>query len=102
MIWSWYLADDTQFYVIGLIILLISTRYSIFASVTTGVLLVAAWSTTAVITLYTNHKPRYSTGHISSKLIEYTYTYPIYKGQQQNHFFYPKYQEKMSSQRQKL
>lgn len=52
------MADDTQFYVIGLIMLLLSTRYKIFATGATGVLLVMAWITTAVITLYTNHKPR--------------------------------------------
>jgi len=59
VIWSWYLADDTQFYILGLIILLLSTRYKKFSVIATGFLLFVAWITTAIITLYTNHKPRY-------------------------------------------
>ena len=26
MLWSWYLADDTQFYVLGIILLILATR----------------------------------------------------------------------------
>ncbi|KAL0276270.1 UNVERIFIED_CONTAM: hypothetical protein PYX00_003876 [Menopon gallinae] len=57
MIWSWYLADDTQFYFLGLMILLISSRYAKFATFFTGILLASSWVTTAIITLYTQHKP---------------------------------------------
>lgn len=27
MLWSWYLSDDTQFYVIGAVMLILATRY---------------------------------------------------------------------------
>jgi hypothetical protein len=27
MLWSWYLADDTQFYVLGAILLIIAVKY---------------------------------------------------------------------------
>lgn len=27
MLWSWYLADDTQFYVLGVMLLILATRY---------------------------------------------------------------------------
>lgn len=33
MLWSWYLANDTQFYIIGILILLISVRFDTSLSV---------------------------------------------------------------------
>ncbi|XP_046986287.1 nose resistant to fluoxetine protein 6-like [Schistocerca americana] len=57
MIWSWYLANDTQFYALGMILLLVSSVYFKTAVVTMFTLLVCSWITTAVITLNTNHTP---------------------------------------------
>lgn len=33
MLWSWYLANDTQFYIIGILILLVSVRFDTSLSV---------------------------------------------------------------------
>ncbi|KAK6641346.1 hypothetical protein RUM44_013055 [Polyplax serrata] len=57
MIWSWYLADDTQFYFLGLILLLLSSRYVKGTTILTGIFVVSSWITTIVITLHTQHKP---------------------------------------------
>lgn len=87
MIWSWYLANDTQFYVVGIIILIIAARYVLIsrrekscklllvtprnaftratfcryiplAMFLTIFLLIGSWITTATITLKTQHVPR--------------------------------------------
>ncbi|GLV44125.1 uncharacterized protein CBL_12579 [Carabus blaptoides fortunei] len=55
MMWSWYLANDTQFYVLGVPILLIALKYRLLALVLGSVCLVASWITTAVLSLYTEH-----------------------------------------------
>lgn len=46
MLWSWYMANDTQFYVLGILLLLLSIKY--FKAVVVGVLLiiVSSWFTT--------------------------------------------------------
>lgn len=46
MLWSWYLANDTQFYIIGAIILIVAIRHFNFAAVTLGIFMVSAWLTT--------------------------------------------------------
>ncbi|XP_076232213.1 nose resistant to fluoxetine protein 6-like [Calliopsis andreniformis] len=57
MIWSWYVADDTQFYIVGAVILVLATnhfRIAIFALTT---LLLSSWLTTGYIALVNNHMP---------------------------------------------
>jgi peptidoglycan/LPS O-acetylase OafA/YrhL len=46
MLWSWYLANDTQFYIIGAIILIIALKHFKFAASILGTFLVSAWVTT--------------------------------------------------------
>ncbi|XP_078045427.1 nose resistant to fluoxetine protein 6 [Augochlora pura] len=49
MLWSWYMANDTQFYVLGILLLLLSVR---FLKVVAGVvlfLLVSSWFTTFLV-----------------------------------------------------
>lgn len=48
MLWSWYLANDTQFYIIGAIILIIAVRHFKFAAVTLAIFMVSAWMTTGL------------------------------------------------------
>ncbi|XP_037932591.1 nose resistant to fluoxetine protein 6-like [Teleopsis dalmanni] len=57
MLWSWYLANDTQFYIIGVVILIIGVRHFKFSAFTTIVFLVSSWITTAVIAFSNNHRP---------------------------------------------
>lgn len=57
MLWSWYLANDTQFYIIGAIILIIGVRHFRVSACTMSVLLVISWITTAVIAFSNNHRP---------------------------------------------
>ncbi|XP_015433629.1 PREDICTED: nose resistant to fluoxetine protein 6-like [Dufourea novaeangliae] len=57
MVWSWYLANDTIFYIIGTIILIISQRFLSAAGFMTIFILIVSWITTAVITLRTQHVP---------------------------------------------
>ncbi|XP_071451520.1 O-acyltransferase like protein-like [Hetaerina americana] len=57
MSWSWYLANDTQFYIVGTIILIIAVNYFWLAAGMVVVFMLSAWSTTAVITIYTEHTP---------------------------------------------
>ncbi|XP_011054574.1 PREDICTED: nose resistant to fluoxetine protein 6-like isoform X1 [Acromyrmex echinatior] len=57
MLWSWYLADDTQFYIVGGVILILATNhFKIAASALVG-LLVSSWITTGYIALVNNHMP---------------------------------------------
>ncbi|KAJ8983899.1 hypothetical protein NQ317_006703 [Molorchus minor] len=54
MLWSWYVANDTQFYVIAAVMLLIAVRGSRhvkFVAVSIGVLLLASWITTFIIAM---------------------------------------------------
>jgi len=48
MLWSWYLANDTQFYIIGAIILIIAIKHFKFAASTLTVFLLSAWITTGI------------------------------------------------------
>jgi peptidoglycan/LPS O-acetylase OafA/YrhL len=48
MLWSWYLANDTQFYIIGAIILIVAIRHFNFAAATLGIFMVSAWVTTGL------------------------------------------------------
>ncbi|XP_055846411.1 nose resistant to fluoxetine protein 6 [Episyrphus balteatus] len=57
MLWSWYLANDTQFYIIGAIILIVAVRHFKLAATTMFVFLFSSWITTAIIAFRNNHKP---------------------------------------------
>lgn len=57
MLWSWYLANDTQFYIIGAIILIVAVRHFKIAASTLFVFLLSSWITTAIIAFRNNHKP---------------------------------------------
>lgn len=46
MLWSWYLANDTQFYLIGSIILIVAIRHFKFAAATLVTFVLSAWITT--------------------------------------------------------
>ena len=49
MLWSWYLANDTQFYLLGAIILIVAIRHFKLAATTMVFFMVAAWLTTGNI-----------------------------------------------------
>ncbi|XP_071451418.1 nose resistant to fluoxetine protein 6 [Hetaerina americana] len=57
MLWSWYLADDTQFYALGIIILILAVSHFRLAAVTTATFLISSWCTTAFIAFQNNHLP---------------------------------------------
>ncbi|GLV44148.1 uncharacterized protein CBL_12556 [Carabus blaptoides fortunei] len=57
MLWSWYLSDDTQFYIVGAIILILANSYFKTASVLLVLLLVSSWSTTGYIAFVNSHMP---------------------------------------------
>lgn len=57
MVWSWYLANDTQFFVIGVIVLIFSIRhFKIACTMMVGILL-TAWTTTTYIAYDNNFIP---------------------------------------------
>ncbi|XP_011695435.1 PREDICTED: nose resistant to fluoxetine protein 6 isoform X2 [Wasmannia auropunctata] len=57
MLWSWYLADDTQFYIVGGVILVLATNHFKIAACALVSLLVSSWVTTGYIALVNNHMP---------------------------------------------
>ncbi|XP_011632801.1 nose resistant to fluoxetine protein 6 [Pogonomyrmex barbatus] len=46
MMWSWYMANDTQFYVLGILLLLLSVKYFKTAVTIVSLLIVSSWFTT--------------------------------------------------------
>lgn len=46
MLWSWYMANDMQFYVLGIFLLLLSVRYFRAVVATILLLMVSSWFTT--------------------------------------------------------
>ncbi|XP_045505733.1 nose resistant to fluoxetine protein 6-like [Colias croceus] len=58
MVWSWYMANDTQFYVVGIILLLISVKHVKFATISLILLLVSSWVTTIYISVWYAYKAR--------------------------------------------
>ncbi|KAK9881174.1 hypothetical protein WA026_014522 [Henosepilachna vigintioctopunctata] len=61
MLWSWYVANDTQFYFVASILLIIgvrSNRHLKVAAVLTGVFLVTSWISTFVIAMKYNYVAR--------------------------------------------
>ncbi|CAL7947868.1 unnamed protein product [Xylocopa violacea] len=57
MIWSWYVADDTQFYIVGAVILVLATNHFKIATFAMTTLLLSSWLTTGYIALVNNHMP---------------------------------------------
>ncbi|PNF31216.1 hypothetical protein B7P43_G14861 [Cryptotermes secundus] len=57
MLWSWYLADDTQFYVLGCALLILAVSYFRVAAVLTIIFLISSWFTTAFIAYNNRHNP---------------------------------------------
>lgn len=59
MLWSWYLADDTQFYVLGVILLILATRLNHIrlSAATLLTFMVSSWCTTAYIAYSNQHMP---------------------------------------------
>ncbi|XP_076160360.1 nose resistant to fluoxetine protein 6 isoform X2 [Ptiloglossa arizonensis] len=57
MIWSWYVADDTQFYIVGAVILILATNHFKIATFAVSTLLLSSWITTGYIALVNNHMP---------------------------------------------
>ncbi|XP_036139325.1 nose resistant to fluoxetine protein 6 isoform X2 [Monomorium pharaonis] len=57
MLWSWYLADDTQFYIVGGVILILATNHFKIAAFALVSLLISSWATTGYIALVNNHMP---------------------------------------------
>ncbi|XP_073996733.1 nose resistant to fluoxetine protein 6-like isoform X2 [Rhodnius prolixus] len=64
MLWSWYLSNDTQFYVLGTILLLISSRFFRVATAGLILLLISSSVTTALISLSHDHIVSVSTPFI--------------------------------------
>ncbi|XP_037300821.1 nose resistant to fluoxetine protein 6 [Manduca sexta] len=58
MVWSWYMANDTQFYVVGIILLLISVKHPKFAIASLGIIMVSSWATTIYISVWLQYKAR--------------------------------------------
>ncbi|XP_054271181.1 nose resistant to fluoxetine protein 6-like [Macrosteles quadrilineatus] len=58
MLWSWYLANDTQFYAVGILILLISVRHFRVAVAALLVFLFTSWLTTGLISAEYQYKVR--------------------------------------------
>lgn len=51
------MADDTQFYIIGAVILVVATNHFKIAAFTVVTLLISSWITTGYIALINNHMP---------------------------------------------
>ncbi|KAL4706806.1 hypothetical protein ACJJTC_010040 [Scirpophaga incertulas] len=58
MVWSWYMANDTQFYVVGIILLLMSVKHLKLATVSLFVVMVTSWATTIYISVWHQYKAR--------------------------------------------
>ncbi|KAI5699509.1 hypothetical protein M8J75_003957 [Diaphorina citri] len=57
MLWSWYLADDTQFYILSLVLIISAVKHFRAAALSLGVFLVMSWATTMYIAYTNNHMP---------------------------------------------
>ncbi|XP_059468522.1 nose resistant to fluoxetine protein 6 [Neocloeon triangulifer] len=57
MLWSWYLADDTQFYVLGALLMMVAVERFRTAALVFGGLMFSSWCTTAYIAFNNDHNP---------------------------------------------
>nr|XP_014286082.2 nose resistant to fluoxetine protein 6 [Halyomorpha halys] len=55
MLWSWYLANDTQFYLLGTLLLLLSSRFFRIAASSLVMILISSCVTCAVISVHYEH-----------------------------------------------
>ncbi|XP_075227242.1 nose resistant to fluoxetine protein 6-like [Lycorma delicatula] len=58
LLWSWYMANDTQFYVLGIIILLISVKHFKIAAGALCLFLASSWITTGLVAVHYEYKVR--------------------------------------------
>ncbi|XP_043275158.1 nose resistant to fluoxetine protein 6-like [Venturia canescens] len=49
MLWSWYMANDTQFYVLGILLLLLSVKYFKAVVAAVALIIVSSWFTTFTV-----------------------------------------------------
>ncbi|KAJ8734380.1 hypothetical protein PYW07_014931 [Mythimna separata] len=57
MLWSWYLSDDTQFYAVSAILLILATSHFKVSAALTGVLFISSLFTTGYVSWSNNHIP---------------------------------------------
>ncbi|XP_017775150.1 PREDICTED: uncharacterized protein LOC108561633 [Nicrophorus vespilloides] len=57
MLWSWYLSDDTQFYVVGAILLILATSHFKIAASLVIIFMTSSWATTGYIAFSNSHLP---------------------------------------------
>ncbi|XP_076252110.1 nose resistant to fluoxetine protein 6 [Rhynchophorus ferrugineus] len=57
MLWSWYISDDTQFYAIGAVILILATRHFKIAASLLSLIAFSSWMTTGYIAYSNSHLP---------------------------------------------
>ncbi|KAJ2946753.1 hypothetical protein O0L34_g12813 [Tuta absoluta] len=57
MLWSWYLSDDTQFYAVSAILLILATSHFKFSAGLTGVLFISSLVTTGYLSWTNDHVP---------------------------------------------
>lgn len=57
MLWSWYLSDDTQFYTVGAVILIIATSHFKSAAALLVIFGASSWMTTGYIAYSNSHMP---------------------------------------------
>ncbi|KAJ8938794.1 hypothetical protein NQ314_011330 [Rhamnusium bicolor] len=57
MLWSWYLSDDTQFYVIGAVMLILAARHFRSAAALLIIFMASSWMTTGYIAYSNRHMP---------------------------------------------
>lgn len=58
MLWSWYVSNDTQFYLLGILILLFSFRYFKFSVAMLLFLLFTSWGVTITVSLYYDYRAK--------------------------------------------
>ncbi|ENN81281.1 hypothetical protein YQE_02317, partial [Dendroctonus ponderosae] len=57
MLWSWYLSDDTQFYAVGAVILILAASHFKTAAVLLALFSASSWITTGFIAYSNSHVP---------------------------------------------
>ncbi|VEN43510.1 unnamed protein product, partial [Callosobruchus maculatus] len=57
MLWSWYLSDDTQFYVVGAIMLILATSHFKSAAALLMTFMLSSWITTGYVAFSNSHLP---------------------------------------------
>ncbi|CAO1398931.1 unnamed protein product [Diamesa hyperborea] len=56
MMWSWYLANDMQFYIIAMVLLILSTRYFKFSAISIMLVLLSSWILSICISLHFEYR----------------------------------------------